>query len=615
MTKSPSAPTAPLSILRRVFGHSAFRGLQADVIDEVLAGRDVLAVLPTGGGKSLCYQIPALIRPGVGIVVSPLIALMQDQVAALTAAGVAAARLDSSLQASERGEIYAKLKDGALDLLYVSPEGLASGAVLDRLREAKIALIAIDEAHCVSQWGHDFRPDYRLLHRLGEEFPDAPRIAVTATADQPTRADIIAQLKLEHAKVFIASFDRANLALSAERKTSKPQERVIELVKARAGRAGIVYAASRDGVDQIAAALRARGVPALAYHAGLEPHVRAERQHTFQYDDDAVMVATIAFGMGVDKPDVRFVIHADGPKSIEAYWQEVGRAGRDGEPAEGIALYGAGDLRRALRWAEDSAAAPEVKAAHIRKARNLYAFFDGLACRRAAVRRYFGEADVSACGACDNCRAPPTAIDASELAAKALSAIMRMGARYGRGRVIDHLRGTAKDEIDARHTALTTFGIGADVDEPTWRRVIEQLQFDGVLAEDGDALRPILCIGDDAAARAIFRKERAVLMRAAAPRTGRRSAEERRAAKAGGLSAQSGMDAASAERFARLRDWRRQVAAAANVPPYVIFSDKTLTLIAQINPQRLDDLTLISGIGDVKRARHGAALLEVLRAA
>ncbi len=602
---------AARALLQRIFGHADFRGLQADVISEVLAGRDVFAVLPTGGGKSVCYQIPAILRDGVGLVVSPLIALMQDQVAALNAAGVAAARLDSSIAPEARAEIFRKLEAGALDLLYVSPEGLASGAIVERLKQVPLALIAIDEAHCVSQWGHDFRPDYRALGRLAETFPHVPRIAVTATADTPTRADIVAQLHLEDAKIFVASFDRPNLALAAERKAGKSQQRVIDLVRARAGQSGIVYAATRDGVETLAQALADHAVPALAYHAGLDAETRATRQHRFQSEDNLVMVATVAFGMGVDKPDVRFVIHADPPKSIEAYWQEVGRAGRDGEPAEGVALYGPADLRRSMRFIEDGDASPEIKQAQMRKARALFAFMDGFVCRLAAVRRYFGEENVEPCGACDICASPPASIDATEMAAKALSAVMRLGERYGRGRIITHLLGKEGDAVDARHAQLSTFGIGADVDEREWRRVIDQLLFDGVLREDETDMRPVLKIADGEEVRAIFRKERIVRLREAAP-SGRRSKEERRAGKLGRTAAREELDADAQRRFAHLREWRRTEAAAQNVPPYVIFSDKTLIGLAQIRPRRLDDLTLVSGIGEAKRARYGEALLKLL---
>ncbi|HWA22891.1 MAG TPA: DNA helicase RecQ [Caulobacterales bacterium] len=597
-------------ILRRVFGHREFRGLQEDVIGEVLAGRDTLAVLPTGGGKSLCYQIPAMLREGVGLVVSPLIALMQDQVAALRTAGVAAARLDSSVPAGERSETFALLEAGKLDLLYVSPEGLAAGSLRERL--GKLALIATDEAHCVSQWGHDFRPDYRGLGRLAELFPGVPRIAVTATADQPTRADIAAQLHLEDARKFIASFDRPNLSLAAERK-DRPAERVAQLVKARAGQAGIVYASTRDGVEKIAAALNGAGVAALAYHAGLDAGLRSERQKRFQNEDDVVMAATVAFGMGVDKPDVRFVIHADPPKSIEAYWQEVGRAGRDGEPAEGVALYGAGDLRRSLMWASQSDAAPDVKAVQMRKARQLFAFLDGLACRRAGVRRYFGEADAAPCGACDICLDPPVSIDATELAAKALSAVLRMDQRFGRGRVIDHLLGKPpRDSLDETYAQRSTYGIGADTPEPLWRRVVEQLLFDGVLSEGEDSLRPILAIGDEDAMRAIFRKELPVRMREAQAKRGRRTPEERRAARAARRGDAAGLDDAQNDLFERLRQWRLSVAKQEGVPPYVIFSNATLTAIAEANPKTLRDLSGISGIGEKKLARYGESVLSLI---
>lgn len=596
--------------LQRVFGHPDFRGLQADVVSEVLAGRDALAVLPTGGGKSVCYQIPAILRDGVGLVVSPLIALMQDQVAALRAAGVSAARLDSSVPPDERSETFALLAAGKLDLLYVSPEGLAAGALRERL--GPLALIAIDEAHCVSQWGHDFRPDYRSLGRLAEQFPGIPRIAVTATADQPTRADIATQLKLEDARTFIASFDRPNLTLAAERK-ERPAERVVQLVKARAGQAGIVYAATRDGVDKIAHALSAAGVPTLAYHAGLDAAVRAERQKRFQNEDDVVMAATIAFGMGVDKPDVRFVIHADPPKSIEAYWQEVGRGGRDGQPAEGFALYGAGDLRRSLMWASQSDAAPEIRAVQVRKARQLFAFLDGLTCRRAGVRRYFGETDAEPCGVCDICLDPPVSIDAAEMAAKALSAVVRMDQRFGRGRVIDHLLGKPpRDTLDETYAARSTYGIGADVAEPQWRRVIEQLLFDGVLSEGEDSLRPTLSIADDEAMRAIFRKERPVRMREAPAKRGRRTPEERRAARRGVATDLSDQQNAL---FEQLREWRMTVARQEGVPPYVIFSNATLVAIAAANPTTLRDLGGVSGIGEKKLSRYGETILDLLTAA
>ncbi|HEY1881183.1 MAG TPA: DNA helicase RecQ, partial [Caulobacteraceae bacterium] len=478
MLDSPSTPLdEATAILRRTFGHAAFRGLQVEVIAEVLAGRHALAVLPTGGGKSLCYQIPAMMRRGVAVVVSPLIALMTDQVEGLIQSGVAAARLDSDATLDHRSAVWRQIEAGELDLLYLSPEGLMQPAMLDRLERQQISLIAIDEAHCVSQWGHDFRPEYRMLGRLAELFPTVPRLAVTATADARTREDIRAELRLGDAREFVASFARPELRLSAERKQGRGDKRVIELVKARPGRSGVVYSGSRDGADRLAEALRAEGVPALSYHAGLDRKVRSERLMQFLNADEQVMVATIAFGMGVDKPDVRYVIHADPPASIEAYWQEVGRAGRDGEPAEGITLYGAADMAWAFRRIEGREVSDEVRMGQGRKVRQLYAMLDGMSCRAAAVRRYFGEPGVKRCGQCDLCLDPPEAIDATTAAQKALAAAHRLGGRTGRGRIVDHLLGKTKDPSPSE-AALTTFGVGRELSPAAWRDLIDQLLFE-----------------------------------------------------------------------------------------------------------------------------------------
>lgn len=602
--------TAARETLQRVFGHDDFRGLQAGVISEVLDGRDVMAVLPTGGGKSFCYQIPAILRPGVGLVISPLIALMQDQVAALRSAGVAAARLDSTIQSEARRQTLNAAHEGKLDLLYVSPEGLFAHGFLDFLAQCPIALIAIDEAHCVSQWGHDFRPDYRALGQLADRFAGVPRMAVTATADLKTQADIRTQLRLENARAFIDSFDRPNLILSAERKGAKNQDRIFDLVRTRRGKSGIIYAATRDNVEKTAANLQALNIPALAYHAGLDARLRADRQHRFQEEDDVVMVATIAFGMGVDKPNVRYVIHADSPKSIEAYWQEVGRGGRDGESAEGFCIYSATDLRRAIMFANQSNAGEQVKAVQIKKARQLFAYLDGLTCRRAGVRRYFGEENAEPCGVCDICTDPPVSIDATELAAKAISAVMRLDQRVGRGRVVNHLLGRTGDGLDEQYSSRSTFGIGADQGEPIWRNVIEHLLFEGVLSE-GDDQRPTLSIGDEDAVRAIFRKERSVRIREAAKPT-RRSKEERRGARDAKGAVKAGFDGADAKLFEALKVWRRETAHAGGVPPYVIFHDATLAEMVRAKPANLIALGRISGIGEAKLKKYGTEVLAVL---
>jgi ATP-dependent DNA helicase RecQ len=592
-------------ILRRTFGHGDFRGLQAEVIGELLAGRHAMAVLPTGGGKSLCYQIPAMMRPGVGLVVSPLIALMADQVAGLEQSGVAAARLDSDSTPDQRSAIWRRLEAGELDLLYLSPEGLMQEAMLDRLARHPLALIAIDEAHCVSQWGHDFRPEYRMLGRLAELFPAVPRLAVTATADARTREDIRQALKLENGREFVASFARPELRLSAERKAGRGDKRVIELVKARPNRSGVIYCGSRDGCDRLAEALRSEGVPALAYHAGLDRRVRSERLTRFLDADEAVMVATIAFGMGVDKPDVRYVIHADPPAAIEAYWQEVGRAGRDGEPAEGITLYGASDMAFALRRIEGREAPEEVRRGQGRKLRQLYAMLDGVGCRAAAVRRYFGETDVQPCGQCDSCLDPPEAIDASVAAQKALAAAHRLGGRVGRGRIVDHLLGKTKDP-SPEEAGLSTFGVGKELDAKAWRDLIDQLLFEGLLREDPNDGRPLVGLGEAEAVRQVWRGERKVSVRKLPEGAGRAGRSKRSRE---GLA----LPPEAQGLFEALRAWRRETAAEQGVPPYVIFQDRTLAEIALFRPATLADLALANGVGQSKLEHYGQAVLKVVR--
>ena len=604
----PSSLDPARALLQRVFGHDDFRGLQSQVIAEALAGRNALAVLPTGGGKSVCYQIPSLLRPGLGIVVSPLIALMTDQVAGLRQAGVSAARLDSNISLDERSDTWRRIGEGTLDLLYISPEGLMQEPMLERLSACDIALIAIDEAHCVSQWGHDFRPEYRMLGRLAEVFAQAPRMAVTATADARTRADIRAELRLADAAEFVASFARPELQLSAERKRGKGRDRVVELVLQRPNRSGVVYTGSRAGADEIAEALRARGVPADAYHAGLDRGLRETRLTRFLEDDDRVMVATIAFGMGVDKPDVRYVIHADSPASIDAYWQEVGRGGRDGLPAEGIALYSAADMAFAARRIAERDLAPEVSQVQTRRLRQLYAMLEGATCRAAAVRRYFGETDVAPCGQCDVCLDPPELDDVTEAAQKALSAIHRLGGRYGRGRIVDHLTGKTRDVSDYER-GLSTFGIGSDWSAIAWRDLIDVLVFDGLAAEDPNDGKPLVGLGDGDGVRAVYRGERRVLMRATA--TVEATRERTRSPRAGAVEA----PAEAHPLFDALRTWRKARAAEQAVPPYVIFHDRTLLEIAIARPGTTDALARCGGVGQGKLARYGQDVLRIVREA
>ena len=599
--------------LERVWGHADFRGLQADVVAEVLAGRDVLAVLPTGGGKSVCYQIPAMLRPGLGLVVSPLIALMTDQVEALKQQGVAAARLDSGVSMDDRSEIWRAARAGELDLLYVSPEGLAQPHLIDRLQDLPLSLIAIDEAHCVSQWGHDFRPDYRTLGRLAEMFPGVPRIAVTATADARTRDDIVRSLRLEGAEVFVDSFARPNLQLAALRKESASRARtdaaVIELVRERRGRSGVVYCGSRDGCERVAEALRGAGVNAIAYHAGMDARTRDRLLERFLAEEGAVMVATIAFGMGVDKADVRFVIHADPPGSLEAYWQEIGRAGRDGEPAEGITLYGPSDIAWTLKRLDGRPMAEEVKAVQVRKARQLFAMLDGATCRPQAVRLYFGETGAQPCGVCDLCQDPPETYDATVPAQKALAAVQRLGERFGRGRIVDHLTGRTRD-VQSWEEALSTWGVGRDLSVNGWRDVIDHLMFEGLLVEDPNEGKPLVMLGDPEAVRAVYRGERPIQVRR--ERAVAASAPRQRGGREGRNAAVEALSGEVRERFERLRAWRRDRAAEQHVPPYVIFQDKTLLAIAQRPPVDLDALARVPGVGAGKLERYGSAVLGVV---
>jgi len=598
-----------LDILRTTFGYPAFRGSQEAIITHVAGGGDALVLMPTGGGKSLCYQIPALLRPGVGIVVSPLIALMQDQVDALLQAGVRAAFLNSTLDWPQVQEIEKKLFSGELDLLYIAPERLASersAGLLDRLHvQGRIALFAIDEAHCVSQWGHDFRPEYLQLSAFHERYPDIPRIALTATADEATRNEIIQRLGLDAARVFISSFDRPNIRYTVIEKDN-PRRQLLAFLADRKGEAGIVYCLSRKKVDETAAWLNEQGFSALPYHAGMDAASRAENQRRFLREDGVVICATIAFGMGIDKPDVRFVAHLDLPKSIEAYYQETGRAGRDGEPSEAWMAYGLQDVVLQRSRIDDSTAPPEQKRLEAQKLNALLAYCEAPRCRRVVLLDYFGEA-TTPCGNCDVCLDPPELFDGTVVAQKALSAVYRTGQRFGAVHVIDVLRGKKSDKaVQWGHDQLSVFGIGADIDEAEWRAVIRQLVAAGMLHAD---LAEHGALKLSAAARPVLKGETTLELRRHVVRKAVAKAKGvRRAAIVADLSPES------ATLFERLRQWRADTAREQGVPAYVILHDRTLKELAETRPTTRGHLAMVSGIGAAKIEHYGDELLALIRA-
>ena len=596
-----------LEILNRVFGYASFRGRQADIIEHVAAGGDALVLMPTGGGKSLCYQVPALLRPGCAVVVSPLIALMQDQVAALLEAGVSAAVLNSSLDARQAGQVEHRFAAGEYDLLYVAPERLLSPRFLALLERAPIALFAIDEAHCVSQWGHDFRPEYIQLSVLHERFPAIPRIALTATADELTRREIIERLHLEEARTFIASFDRPNIRYTVDDKDNA-RERLLDFVHARhPGEAGIVYCLSRKKVEETADWLNARGIDALPYHAGLDQATRARHQTRFVNGDGMVIAATIAFGMGIDKPDVRFVAHLDLPKSIEAYYQETGRAGRDGLPADAWMAYGLADVVQQRRMIDESEAEDGYKRVSVTKLDALVGLAETAECRRVRLLAYFGEVS-SACGNCDNCIDPPRVIDATEAAQKALSAVFRTGQRFGAGHLIDVLRGNATERVrQLRHDGLKTFGVGADWNDKQWRTLFRHLVAAGHLVADTEAWGAFKLA---ASAREVLKGQLAVWLRESAE-PARKS--KRDAGRKGGAASRAAAVPADAGLLAALRAWRLATAQQHGVPAFVIFHDATLAAIAGVLPARLSDLRGVSGIGEKKLERYGEDLLKIVR--
>ena len=602
--------SAALEQLRQVFGYDSFRGEQGQIVEQVVAGGDALVLMPTGGGKSLCYQLPALLRDGTGIVVSPLIALMQDQVEALRQLGVRAAFLNSSLDAGEAAQVERQLLDGELDLLYVAPERLLTTRFLSLLERTQVALFAIDEAHCVSQWGHDFRPEYRQLTLLHERWPDVPRIALTATADAPTRREIVERLALEDARQFVSSFDRPNIRYTVVAKDDSRRQ-LLDFLDDRRGDSGIVYCLSRRKVDATAELLASRGLRALPYHAGLDASVRAEHQRRFLREDGIVMVATIAFGMGIDKPDVRYVAHIDLPKSLEGYYQETGRAGRDGEPSEAWLAYGLGDAVLLRRMIEDGDAGDERKWLERGKLDALIGYCESTACRRQSLLAYFGEAHAGACGNCDNCLQPPQTWDATEAARKALSCAYRTGQRFGAAHLIDVLRGADTAKVrQFGHQSVSTYGIGGDLDAKQWRGVFRQLVAAGLLDADIEGHGALRLTAE---ATPLLRGERRLELRSEPPK------RERQRKQAG---ADKRIPAAPIElpeeavaRFVALRQWRSEAARAQNVPAYVIFHDATLRSIALQHPQDLAALAGIAGVGTSKLERYGHEVIAALDAA
>ena len=612
--------SAPLETLRRVFGYPSFRGPQEEIIEHLTGGGDALVLMPTGGGKSLCYQIPALLREGVGVVVSPLIALMQDQVDALLQAGVRAAFLNSSQDYETSSATERRLRNDELDLIYVAPERLLTDrflALMDHLQERRrLALFAIDEAHCVSLWGHDFRPEYIQLSALHQRYPTVPRIALTATADQLTRQEIITRLGLDAARIFISSFDRPNIRYTVVERDN-PRRQLLDFLAAYRGSAGalhagdaaapagIVYCLSRKKVDETAAWLNEQGIAALPYHAGLEAAVRQRHQQRFLREDGIVMVATIAFGMGIDKPDVRFVAHLDLPKSLEAYYQETGRAGRDGEPAEAWMTYGLNDVVIHRMRIDESIAGDEQKRVERSKLDALLAWCETATCRRALLLKYFSE-EAGPCGNCDTCLEPPQLWDGTVAAQKAMSAALRTGQRFGAGHLIDILRGKATEKVQQfGHASLPTFGAGTDLDEAGWRSVFRQLLAAGLLHADAQAYGALRLTD---LARPVLKGEATLMLRQQVKRMrGKKPAQAGRRADAG--TPASGPES---DLFEGLRTWRATLAREQGVPAYVILHDKTLRELAAQRPANLADLLGVPGIGQAKADRYGEALLRLL---
>lgn len=604
--------TPALHILRSTFGFAGFRGHQQAAIDHVIDGGDALVLMPTGGGKSLCYQIPALVRDGVGIVVSPLIALMENQVAGLKQLGVEAAFLNSTLDAAQARQVTAQLLAGKLDLLYVAPERLVMPGTIELLKRCKISLFAVDEAHCISQWGHDFRKDYLELALLQREFPDVPKIALTATADERTRQEIVQRLQLVDARVYVSSFDRPNIQYRVTEKKQPKEQLLAFLDEEQVGASGIVYCMSRASVEKTAAWLAQRGKDAIPYHAGLAAEVRSRNLARFLRDDGVIVVATIAFGMGIDKPDVRFVAHLDLPKNLEAYYQETGRAGRDGKPAVAWMAYGMQDVILLRQMLDDSDSKSAFKRTEYQKIQAMLGFCEGTGCRRQVLLKYFGEDLPEPCGNCDTCLSPVQTWNATVEAQKALSCMARTGQRFGGGHLIDVLMGKATERVKALgHDQVSTFGIGMGQSETVWRSIYRQLIAKGFAKVDdygslslGDAAWPLLRGQEE-----LFLRQE---MRELATSKKRRSKGSKGSKGIKRQDATFKTDTQS-QLFAALVRHRQGLAKAANLPAYCIFQNATLDEMARQKPQSLAELRTISGVGDVKLAKYGAGFVEIIQ--
>ena len=595
----------PLNILKEVFGYPVFRGQQAEIIEHLANGGDCLVLMPTGGGKSLCYQIPALLRDGVAIVVSPLIALMQNQVAALHEIGVRAAVLNSSLSSQDAAVVEQNLLTGAYDLLYVAPERLLTARFLSLITRIPVALFAIDEAHCVSQWGHDFRPEYSQLSVLHERFPKVPRIALTATADMDTRKEIIERLGLNMARIFVSSFDRPNIRYQIIDKTNSRSQLLTFIQAEHQDDAGIIYCLSRKKVEETTAWLVNQGMRAVAYHAGMSMQARSLNQEKFLREEGIIMVATIAFGMGIDKPDVRFVAHMDLPKSIEGYYQETGRAGRDGQAANAWMVYGLGDVIQQRRMIEESEAQFKFKQVATKKLEAMLSLCETTTCRRLRMLSYFGEAvgTVTACGNCDVCLNPPQVWDATIEVQKALSCAYRTGQNFGAGHLIDVLRGHLTERVkEWHHSTISTFGIGKDLQEKTWRAIFRQIVALGLLTTDSEG-HGALHLTE--ASRVVLKGQQTVYLRLQT--TPERSSDKRQA---GDLAL---LDSAERYLWEQLRTWRAKTAKEHGVPAYVIFHDATLHELVRLCPQTEDELRQVTGIGVRKLDKYGDHLIEILR--